>query len=1123
MIFQNLLFLVFELFLLSGIVVWLHQFNSQKSQAYLLIFLGGLASLVQISIPLGVFVLPTPEINLTLVSNILVPVILLGVLLIYATQGTAPARLAIGGILAVMLTLPLVFYGLVYQLNLSGGSSLAGVAADTQILIFAARTLVASLIGFIVAAYLITILYQAILNRFGYKNHLRLGGAPPENILPIWLATFIAFLGAFWTDVVVFIIFAYAGTPALAEALPGQLISKSITGILIWPIASVYLVYRATNSTDFSIINQRRTFDILLRSNVQFGDTLTHSEKPVGRREVDFATIHAISQEISTSSSLPKLLELIVDRATRLLAAPFGGLYLCDVEKNEVRCVVSHCAPLDFTGVIHSFGEGLPGTVAKTGEPLIINDFETWPGRANVNREVNLFSAMICVPMTWQNQVTGVLHVSDNVVRQFDDDDLALLTELAEQAAAAIENARLLVDTNEKLFREKRLTEIACTISSALDLPTVLTEVVRLAVELIGADAGALALLDSDGHSVRFPYLHNLPFSLRERPLLEEVGLSRDVIQTGVSILLTNYPSLPEAIPDWVSAGVVSVVGVPIVSGDDYIGALGLFGLTANVQFRERDVALVEAVGRQAGAAMQNARIFAESQRQTQELTGLFDAILDTSSELEVDILLERIYKHVGDLFAPDSFAVVLYDSDTEEVRVALAMEEGQKLYDWMDKQYLISEGGLSSWVIQNRRQLLVKDMERDPLPVQPRHSARPARSWLGVPLIAHDQILGMISVQSFRIDAFDLRHCQLLEILAAQVAIGLVNAHYAADLEKSLNEMSALYDLAQKTNSSLDSDEVLKIIVLSLKDFFIARGVSIALLDEKTQTLTMYTTAGIKAKWVQDFRLKVGEGVSGEVVETGESIYVPDTNLVPNFKFFSHDVRCLLVVPLKVRDRIIGTLTIDSDKPNAFSSQEEHLLTIAASQVAVAIENAQLYSKMQELAVTDSLTGVANRRAFDEAIESEVIRATRYGHPLSLIFLDIDDFKIFNDTYGHPAGDDRLIEIAQILTDNVRLPDLVARYGGEEFVVILPHTDKGGACHMAERIRLAAVIKAKAVLSDEEISLQAGSPISGYTLSLGVATIPEDTQTSEDLLELSDWAMLKAKQTGKNRVCSAA
>ncbi|MBL6983595.1 MAG: GGDEF domain-containing protein, partial [Anaerolineales bacterium] len=176
----------------------------------------------------------------------------------------------------------------------------------------------------------------------------------------------------------------------------------------------------------------------------------------------------------------------------------------------------------------------------------------------------------------------------------------------------------------------------------------------------------------------------------------------------------------------------------------------------------------------------------------------------------------------------------------------------------------------------------------------------------------------------------------------------------------------------------------------------------------------------------------------------------------------------------------------------------------------------------VQKLAITDGLTDIANRRAFDDALESESVRVARYGHPLSLIFVDIDDFKIFNDTYGHPAGDIQLQEIAKILSRDVRLPDVVARYGGEEFVMLLPHTDKPGALHLAERIREKAEAMALKAMAGAATELTERKSISGYTLSIGVATLPDDAETALELVKKADWAVLEAKATGKNRVCAA-
>ena len=209
-----------------------------------------------------------------------------------------------------------------------------------------------------------------------------------------------------------------------------------------------------------------------------------------------------------------------------------------------------------------------------------------------------------------------------------------------------------------------------------------------------------------------------------------------------------------------------------------------------------------------------------------------------------------------------------------------------------------------------------------------------------------------------------------------------------------------------------------------------------------------------------------------------------------------------------------MGALNIESKRGHPLTETDVTILTSFAGQVAIAVENARLHSQVKSLALTDALTGLANRRAFDYALESEVARVVRYGPPLSLIIIDIDSFKLYNDTWGHPAGDARLRAIADLLRANVRNPDIAARYGGEEFALLLPFTDKAGAMLLAERLRFAAEANSPHFI--------AGESTSGYTLSIGVASFPEDGTTSAELLFAADNAELMAKRLGKNRVEAA-
>jgi diguanylate cyclase (GGDEF)-like protein len=254
---------------------------------------------------------------------------------------------------------------------------------------------------------------------------------------------------------------------------------------------------------------------------------------------------------------------------------------------------------------------------------------------------------------------------------------------------------------------------------------------------------------------------------------------------------------------------------------------------------------------------------------------------------------------------------------------------------------------------------------------------------------------------------------------------------------------------------------------------------------------------------------------VIGRAARTKETQFIRDVSTDPNFLRASYEVQSEICVPLLKNENVLGVLNVESKSDVPLDENDVNLLNALAGSVAVAIDNARLHAEVKRMALTDAVSGLANRRAFDEFLQTEITRAKRYGSALSLIILDLDSFKEYNDRWGHPAGDVRLREIADLLRANVREPDVAARYGGEEFAVILPNTSKVGAIVLAERIRLSAEASAPAIT-------EVHSPISGYTISLGVATFPEDADTLTGLLLAADNAELTAKRLGKNRVCVA-
>ncbi len=217
------------------------------------------------------------------------------------------------------------------------------------------------------------------------------------------------------------------------------------------------------------------------------------------------------------------------------------------------------------------------------------------------------------------------------------------------------------------------------------------------------------------------------------------------------------------------------------------------------------------------------------------------------------------------------------------------------------------------------------------------------------------------------------------------------------------------------------------------------------------------------------------------------------------------------VTVPLKAKDKTIGIILVDNIfTKEPITKDDIRILTMFANQAGLAIENSHLYEKTVSLSHSDSLTNLINHGRFQYLLSRDLKTAAKLKKPTSLLMIDIDNFKNFNDTLGHPAGDMVLINIAKILKKTCRSTDIVARYGGEEFIVALFDTNKESAWGLAERLRQAVE---KFDFPGQEIQ-----PNKNLTISLGLASFPEDAKNKAELISKADSALYQAKAAGKNR-----
>jgi diguanylate cyclase (GGDEF)-like protein len=339
-------------------------------------------------------------------------------------------------------------------------------------------------------------------------------------------------------------------------------------------------------------------------------------------------------------------------------------------------------------------------------------------------------------------------------------------------------------------------------------------------------------------------------------------------------------------------------------------------------------------------------------------------------------------------------------------------------------------------------------------------------------------------------------------------------------ELKRTVDELAVLNEIGKALTSSLDIGEVMHVILAKVSELLKPRNWSLLLEDSASGDLYFKASVGAGSEMLANLRIKRGEGIAGWVAQHNEPLLVNDVHADPRFssrfdKASSFHTKSILCVPLAFKGRTLGVIElVNGEGDGPFSPEDLRILGTVAEFSAIAIENAQNFHKVEELTVLDDHTGLFNSRHLKRQLEQEVTRATRFGHPVSLIFFDLDRFKLVNDTYGHQAGSRVLFEIGKLLLATLRSTDVPVRYGGDEFVILLPETSKDQAVEAAKRV--GREIAAKLFSADRPYG-----PLR-LTGSFGVASFPDDATEADELLRKADEAMYRVKAERRGGVQAA-
>jgi diguanylate cyclase (GGDEF)-like protein/PAS domain S-box-containing protein len=488
--------------------------------------------------------------------------------------------------------------------------------------------------------------------------------------------------------------------------------------------------------------------------------------------------------------------------------------------------------------------------------------------------------------------------------------------------------------------------------------------------------------------------------------------------------------------------------------------------------------------------------------RQMDELTVLHTVATASAAVGSVEALIEGAVRVITERLYPGTdFGVGLVDETIGAFRAYL-VSRGKS-----DQLTFPLDQGIPGRVLATGEPVRINDVQTEPgyIALYPE-----VRSEMCVPLKSGERTIGVLNAESTQPHAFDEADVRLMTTFAGQLAVAIERLNLYQQAMHTAERRAVLYRAAQEISASLDIEHVYQAIHRAVAQLMPCDDLVITLLDENAQEIEAAYVIE-HGKRLPPARFAAGAGLSGHVIANQRSLKIDDftseAEHITSIPFALDQTQSGVVVPLMLKGSAIGALSAQSYAAYTYSDDDQEMLELLASHAAIALENARLFSEVQELATTDSLTSIFNRRHFFALARGEVERSRRYQYPLSLIMFDIDHFKQVNDTYGHATGDMILQMIARRCRQHLRETDIFGRYGGEEFVVLLPLTDLANARLVAERLR------------QEAAKVGKDAKVDGVTISLGVAAMDQHCKDPETLLDQADKALYAAKDSGRNRV----
>jgi diguanylate cyclase (GGDEF)-like protein len=579
-----------------------------------------------------------------------------------------------------------------------------------------------------------------------------------------------------------------------------------------------------------------------------------------------------------------------------------------------------------------------------------------------------------------------------------------------------------------------------------------------------------------------------------------EEDLARLVATTHRDLIIPNIAKFEE-VANSNAIQNEAVISFALKAASEVIGVLNIWFDSVRT-FDQEERTILRLMADQATTAIINMQ-FLQSEREQRILAdSLRKANLQLSDNLELKAVLESILEQVLRLVAARDANIFLFDGKSLEFGAVTYAEDVQQ-----DPVHPPGQKSIYYTVARTGEKALIPDIQAE----KDLGSTWKSGALVSLPLIFHKDVIGIMNVSFFDPGKLEEGRLQVLDLLSNQAAIAINNARtYEAEREQR-RLAQALQYTGRAIQSSLDLEVVLDQILTEISTVIPFNTANLILVEDGEMRIVRQHGFSEKIEESSADPLDISRFTTlVRMTDTREPMIIPDTKNSEDWikTDSTKDVRSWAGAPILEGSHVLGFLSLNHNLPDFYNQDHSEILSAFASQASIALTHARLHKEIQDLAITDPLTNILNRRGLERWGQYEIDRAKRFNSPLSAIFFDLDKFKIVNDTYGHDSGDEVLKQVVNCCLGVIRSIDIFSRVGGEEFLVILPETSLPIAIQVAERIRN-TISSHQFTINSTQISM---------TISLGVVELNEEIDTLTELMIAADQFMYQAKQDGRNQ-----